>query len=56
MPDTVKKGVPVIGVIFLALACFKFVQGEPWVVWFVLGFVFGGFGIFNLNRSKGDQA
>ena len=54
MSRAVKTGVPVIGVIFLALALFKFVQGEPWVVWFVLGFLFGGFGIF--NRSKGKQA
>ncbi len=51
-----KAGFPVIGAIFLALAFFKLVQGESWVVWFVLGFVFGGFGIFNLNRSQGDQA
>ncbi|MDF7773883.1 hypothetical protein P1X14_01380 [Sphingomonas sp. AOB5] len=52
----VKLGVPVVGVIFLALACLKFFQGDAWVVWAILGFLFGGFGIFNLNRSEGNQA
>jgi hypothetical protein len=56
MPNVVKTGVPVVGVIFLLLACLKFVQGDSWVVWAILGFLFGGFGIFSLNRSKGNQA
>ena len=51
MPNAIKGGVPVIGVIFLALAAFKAYQGEPWVVWAILGFLFGGFGIFTLNRK-----
>jgi hypothetical protein len=55
MPKSAKAGVPVIGVVFLSLALFKFVSGEPWVVWFVLGFLFGGLGIFNLSRSGGNQ-
>ena len=54
MTRAVKTGVPVLGAIFLALALFKFVQGESWAVWLILGFLFGGFGIF--NRSKGNQA
>lgn len=33
----------IIGVIFLALGLFKFLQGEAWVVWIILGFLFGGF-------------
>ncbi|MCW3836817.1 hypothetical protein ACFQ1E_11930 [Sphingomonas canadensis] len=56
MPASVKAGVPVIGVIFLALALLKFFQGDGWVVWAILGFLFGGFGIFTMNRSKGDRA
>ena len=55
MPKAAKTGVPILGVIFLALGLFKMVQGESWVVWFVLGIVFGGLGIFNLNRSGGTQ-
>ncbi len=56
MPPMVKKGVPVVGVLFLALALFKALSGQPWVVWAILGFLFGGFGIFATRGSKGDGA
>jgi len=56
MPEPVKKGAPVVGIIFLLLALFKFLQGDSWVVWLILGFVFGGFAVFNFDRSKGDRA
>jgi hypothetical protein len=46
----IKDGLPVIGIIFLSLALFKLVNGDPWVVWAFLGFLFGGFGIFNSKR------
>ncbi len=39
--DAVKAGVPLLGIIFLALAIFKFVQGDGWVVWAILAFLFG---------------
>ena len=54
MNGTTKVGFPVVGVIFLALAVFKFVNGDGWVVWAILGFLFGGFGIFSRNRSGGN--
>lgn len=50
------KSVPVIGIIFLALAVFKFVNGDGWVVWAILGFLFGGFGVFSLSRSGGNKS
>lgn len=50
MPNAVRGGLPVIGIIFLSLAVFKFVKGDAWVVWAILGFLFGGFGVFNLKR------
>jgi hypothetical protein len=56
MPKAATAGIPILGVIFLVLAIFKFVQGDPWVVWAILAFLFGGFGIFNVNRSGGTQA
>ena len=56
MDKASKSGIPVIGIIFLALAVFKFVNGDSWVVWAILGFLFGGFGVFNLNRSSGDKS
>lgn len=56
MPTPVKAGVPVLGIIFLALAFFKFVNGDSWIVWAILGFLFGGFGVFSLNRSSGGRS
>lgn len=55
MPKSTKAVVPVIGVIFLALAVLKFLSGDGWVVWAILGFLFGGFGVFT-NRAGGDRA
>ncbi len=55
MPKSAMAGVPIIGVIFLALAVMKLINGDDWVVWAILGFLFGGFGVF-ANRSGGDKA
>ena len=55
MANPVKAGVPIIGVIFLALAFFRFVNGHSWVVWLILGALFGGFSIFSANRSQGTK-
>jgi len=48
------KGFPVIGVIFLALGVFKLIQGKDWVVWIILGVLFGGLGAF--SRLKDEQS
>ena len=51
------KGLPIVGIIFLVLALVKFLQGDDWIVWLLLGFLMGGFGIFGLgNGGKGDDA
>ena len=50
MNELRRKGAPVIGVIFLALGVFKFLRGEDWVVWIILGVLFGGLAVF--GRSK----
>lgn len=56
MSKTVKKGFPVVGAMFLALAVVEFVQGDNWVVWAIIGFLFGGFGIFSLGkRDEGAE-
>ena len=52
MDGAVKKGLPVVGIMFLVLALVNFLQGDNWVVWAILGFLFGGFGIF----SRGKQS
>lgn len=44
MSQLQKRGFPLIGVIFLALGVFKLLQGAPWVVWIILGILFGGLG------------
>ena len=52
MEGAAKKGFPVIGFVFLVLALVKFVQGDDWVVWFILGIVFGGLGIFGRGKQS----
>ncbi|MBH1944136.1 hypothetical protein I5L01_07790 [Erythrobacter sp. YJ-T3-07] len=49
---TARKGFPAVGVLFLVLALVMFLKGDDWVVWLILGIVFGGLGIF----SRGKQA
>jgi hypothetical protein len=55
MPNAIEGGAPVIGIIFLSLAVFKFVNGDPWFVWAILGSLFGGFGVLNLKRPWGTD-
>lgn len=51
--DTAKKaGFPLIGAIFLALAAVKLLQGDDWVVWAILGVLFGGLGIFRARKRS----
>ncbi len=56
MDNTAKVGLPVIGIIFLVLAVYKLLSGEPSVVWFLLSFLFGGFGIFKAVTSGGRES
>ena len=51
-----KAGFPFVGALFLALGVLKLVQGENWVVWAILGVLFGGLGIFSWKRSDGDES
>ena len=52
MTAAVKKGFPLIGAIFLALAVVQFLQGDGWVIWAILGVLFGGLGIFRRPRGE----
>ena len=54
MAELQNKGLPILGIIFLALAVLKLVQGENWVVWAILGVLFGGLGIFR-RKSQGPD-
>ena len=50
MDQLQKTGFPLIGVIFLALGVVRFVQGDSWVVWIILGVLFGGLGLFSRRK------
>jgi len=52
MTKSTKIGFPLIGVMFLALGLAKFLSGGDWVVWIILGFVFGGFAIFKSREAE----
>ncbi|WP_432200380.1 hypothetical protein ACRAQ7_12380 [Erythrobacter sp. W53] len=44
MGNKANLGGGIIGLVFLALGAFKFISGDGWIVWILLGFLFGGFG------------
>ena len=43
MDRKAQAGSGIVGLIFLALAAFNFLRGEGWIVWLILGALFGGF-------------
>lgn len=56
MNKLANPGLPLVGIMFLALAVFKFVQGDGWVVWAILGVLFGGLTVFKRRRNQGADA
>ena len=55
MAGKLKLGGGFIGLLFLAVGVIKLVQGDDWVVWFILGFLFGGFSAFGGNEKGHDE-
>ena len=50
-----RKIVGVVGLIFFAVAVINFFRGESWLVWVILGLLFGGAsGIQSLMNRRGD--
>jgi hypothetical protein len=50
------NALPLVGIIYLLLGVFKFINGDDWVVWIILGALFGGLGIFNRKKKgSGEQ-
>ncbi len=43
MANKAQAGSGIVGLIFLALAAYNFFRGESWIVWLILGGLFGGF-------------
>lgn len=52
MDDLQAKGFPLIGVIFVALGIFKLLKGDNWIVWIILGILFGGLTVFGRLKDK----
>jgi LPXTG-motif cell wall-anchored protein len=47
--------IQLLGGVFLGLAAYRFLTGQDgWIVWVILGFLFGGFGLF-AGKKKGDS-
>ena len=55
MEDAKNKGLPLIGIIFLLLGVFKIINGKDWIVWIILGVLFGGLGVFSWKRKGSDE-
>lgn len=48
-------GSAILGLIFLAIGVMRFLQGESWIVWILLGVVLGGVGAARqLLKGKAD--
>ncbi|NQX95957.1 MAG: hypothetical protein HRT64_13760 [Erythrobacter sp.] len=54
MASKTDLGLGAIGLLFLGLAVFEFLSGDDWIVWVLLGFLFGGFGAAKKLLAKGD--
>jgi hypothetical protein len=52
MNEVGKKGFPFIGMIFLALGIFKLIRGDDWVVWIILGILFGGLSVVSWRKDR----
>jgi hypothetical protein len=49
------KGISFIGILFLLVGVFEFFSGDIWIVWIILGVMFGGLGIFGAARQRSDK-
>lgn len=55
MAKKAELGGGIVGLMFLALAVWESISGDSWVVWAILGFLFGGFGALGrLLGGKGE--
>ena len=53
MAASTKNGLKLVGVIFSVLGVFKLLTGGDWVVWIILGVLFGGLSLFRRKESVG---
>jgi hypothetical protein len=55
MDRGIKTGAPLLGIVFLALAFLKLLQGKPWVVWAILAVLFGALRLFAAKAPRDSQ-
>ena len=56
MAGKLKLGGGIIGLMFLAVGVIKMIKGDDWIVWFILGFLFGGFSAFSGKAKESDES
>lgn len=49
-------GLGAVGLLFFALAVWEFLSGDGWIVWVLLGVLFGGVGAARQLLGKDDAA
>ena len=47
-------GMGAVGLLFFGLAVWEFLSGDGWIVWVLLGVLFGGVGAVRQLTGKGD--
>jgi F0F1-type ATP synthase assembly protein I len=47
--------VQTLGAVFLGIALYRFFFSEGWIVWLILGFLFGGFDVLSRKLKSGDE-
>ena len=45
------NGLRLLGGVFVGIGLYKFLTGGAWVVWLILGFLFGGFSLLGGKRE-----
>jgi hypothetical protein len=45
-----------VGGVFLGIALYRFLSGEAWVVWLILGVLLGGLGLLGRSKEGADPS
>jgi hypothetical protein len=56
MSGRVKIGGSFVGLMFLAVGVLKLFQGGNWIVWIILGVLFGGLSAFSGKKKDQDES
>jgi hypothetical protein len=44
-----------LGAVFLGVALYRFLVSDGWIVWLILGFLFGGFDLWSRRSKAGED-